>query len=120
MERLILLLPPSVNHMYANGRIGHRLTRVLTSSAKTWLEHSILETKVWIARNNFEKRFSKTIIKIYFYFPDYRRRDTHNNLKILMDCLEKAGIYEDDRLALPWIIDYQTDKSNPRIEIEIV
>jgi hypothetical protein len=44
MERLKLTLPPSVNHMYINGRIGHRLSRILSKSAKMWFEDTVLKT----------------------------------------------------------------------------
>jgi len=35
-----------------------------------------------------------------------------------MDALEDAGIYVDDRWALPRIMDFEVDKANPRVEME--
>jgi len=61
---------------------------------------------------------SKTIVRLWFYYPDRRRRDAHNGLKILMDAFEDAGIYTDDRYALPRIMDYAIDREDPRLEIE--
>lgn len=116
--RLILRLPPSVNHMYVNGRMGHRLTRVLSGSAKSWVKDAVEKTKIWIEENKWELANGKTIVYLWYYFPDFRRRDTHNTLKILLDALEEGGIYQDDRYALPRIMDYEVDKDNARIEIE--
>lgn len=116
--KLILTLPPSVNHMYINGRIGHRLSRILSKSAKMWVDESVLRANVWKGQNKWETSHYKTIVRLWYYFPDYRRRDTHNTLKILMDALEQAQIYADDRYAMPHIMDYEIDKGNPRVEIE--
>ncbi|WP_297455999.1 RusA family crossover junction endodeoxyribonuclease [Persephonella sp.] len=33
-----------------------------------------------------------------FYFPDRKKRDVDNRLKILNDCLEEAGVIADDNL----------------------
>lgn len=117
-NRLILMLPPSVNHMYVNGRIGHRLSRILSSSAKHWMKSAVETTQKWREFNDWKTQNDKTIVYLWYYFPDHRRRDTHNTLKILMDALEEAGIYEDDKYALPRIMDYVVNKDNPRIEIE--
>jgi crossover junction endodeoxyribonuclease RusA len=45
-------------------------------------------------------------------------RDTHNGLKLLLDALEKA-VYDNDRYALPRIQDWDIDKTDPRVEVEI-
>lgn len=116
--RLILTLPPSVNHMYINGRIGHRLSRILSQSAKMWLEESTLRANVWRNQEGWQTSHYKTIVRLWYYFPDHRRRDTHNTLKILLDCLQAAQIYTDDKYAMPHIMDYQIDKERPRVEIE--
>jgi crossover junction endodeoxyribonuclease RusA len=118
MERLKLTLPPSVNHMYINGRIGHRLSRILSKSAKMWFEETVIKASDWRVKNEWSTAHHKTIVKLWYYFPDYRRRDTHNTIKILMDALEDAQIYVDDRWALPQIQDFEIDKVSPRVEIE--
>jgi crossover junction endodeoxyribonuclease RusA len=104
--------------MYVNGRIGHRLSRVLSSSAKHWLKDAVEKTKIWKEETGWETCYNKTIVYAWFYFPDHRRRDTHNTLKILLDALQDGGIYDDDKYALPRIMDYTVDKSQPRVELE--
>jgi crossover junction endodeoxyribonuclease RusA len=116
--RLILTLPPSINHMYVNGRIGHRLTRILSKSAKSWFDETVVKTTIWRKEANWETSQYKTIVKLWYYFPDHRRRDTHNTLKILMDALESAQIYVDDKWAMPQIMDFEIDRMNPRVEME--
>lgn len=42
----------------------------------------------------------KSNVEIFytFYFPDKKKRDIDNRLKILNDCLEEAGVIADDNL----------------------
>ena len=116
--RLTLRIPPSVNHMYVNARFGRRVAKILSQAAKQWFEQAVIQTKIWKISNSWQTQNDKTVVNIWFYLPDNRRRDTHNSLKILMDALQDGGIYEDDRYAMPRIMDYEIDKDNPRIEIE--
>lgn len=118
MERLVLNLPPSVNHMYINGRIGHRLSRILSKSAKMWIDDSVIKATDWRTKNGWKTAHHKVYVRLWYYFPDYRRRDTHNTIKILMDALEDAQVYIDDRWAMPQIQDFEIDKERPRVEIE--
>ncbi|MCG7385069.1 RusA family crossover junction endodeoxyribonuclease [Paenibacillus sp. ACRRY] len=119
MERLILLgSAPSVNHMYQNTRIGRRLIKVMKPKAKEWFEEAALQAMLWRSKNMWPTTSGKVIVRLWYFFPDNKRRDTHNTLKALLDALESGGIYEDDKTALPQIMDYEVDKKNPRIEIE--
>lgn len=119
MDRLILPgKAPSVNHMYINSFQKGRRMRVLNDDAKAWFEDTTYRAIQWRTSNKWPTANGKVIVRLWFYFPDKRRRDTHNALKALLDALEDGGIYEDDKLALPQIMDYQVDRQNPRIEIE--
>lgn len=116
-KSLILDLPPSVNHMYANVKVSNRSIKVLTKGAKKWYEDSLKLIQIWKRVNQWDMIDNKLIVRIWFYYPDYRRRDSHNYLKILMDVLETGKIYSDDRYALVRIMDYETDKKDPRVQI---
>lgn len=109
---------PSVNHMYINANVKGRRMKILKPQAKAWVEDAIYRARHWQQDNAWSTAKGKVIVRLWFHFPDKRRRDTHNGLKLLLDALEDAGIYEDDKLALPQIMDFQYDKQNPRIEIE--
>jgi crossover junction endodeoxyribonuclease RusA len=83
-----------------------------------WFEDTVIKAGNWKKENHWETAHHKIIVRLWYYFPDYRRRDTHNTLKILLDALEDAQIYVDDRWALPQIQDFVIDKASPRVEME--
>lgn len=119
MSRLIIPgVPPSVNHMYVNAYHGKRARRVLTPIAEAWKVEIIVRTNTWRKQNNWNTANDKTIVRFWFYWPDKRKRDTHNMLKLLLDCFEDALIYSNDKYALPQIMDYDVDQDNPRVEVE--
>lgn len=109
---------PSINHMYANVMIGKRRQRVLTDFAQVWKNDIIWQAIAWRNQNKWKTATGKTIVRLWYYFPDHRKRDTHNTLKLLLDCFEDALIYENDMNALPHIVDFEVDKDNPRVEVE--
>jgi crossover junction endodeoxyribonuclease RusA len=104
--------------MYLNAKVGKRLIKILSKPAKIWVDDTVIKATMWRKETKWETAHHKTYVKLWYYFPDNRRRDTHNTLKILMDALEDAGIYIDDRWALPHIMNFEIDKNNPRLEIE--
>lgn len=53
-----------------------------------------------------------------FYFPDRRRRDASNCLKLLLDVME-GYVYANDYATLPRIQSVEYDKENPRVELVI-
>lgn len=120
MRLIIPGVVPSVNHQYSNAYHKGRRMRVLTPEANSWATAAKMHVAIWIAKTKWETRNRKTIVNLWYYWPDARRRDTHNTLKLLLDTLEAAGIYTDDKLALPRIMDYEIDRKNPRVEIEVI
>ncbi|MFD2334646.1 RusA family crossover junction endodeoxyribonuclease [Cohnella sp. GCM10020058] len=104
--------------MYINARVKGRVMRVLSDEAKAWEKDIIYHARAWKGRTGWSEQEKKTIVRLWFFWPDQRRRDTHNTLKLLLDGLVKAGIYTDDKLALPQVMDYEIDRHRPRVEIE--
>lgn len=115
--KLALPVPPSVNAIYYNTRGGGRrltrkaehyirVARALTNQACDEQHWSKQEKGIWL------------YIDLVFYFPDRRRRDSHNTLKILLDALESI-VYDDDMYVLPRIQSVEYDKENPRVEMKI-
>jgi len=119
-SKLILSLPPSVNHMYVITKIKGKVIKVYNKKANKWYEESLYKIMLFKQRTKWQKVDTKLIVNLNFYYPDNRRRDSHNMLKILLDVFEEAGIYTDDKLALPRIMDYEIDKKEPRVEIEFI
>lgn len=103
--------------MYVNAKIRGRNIRILRKNANDWFNDAMQKTVSYIEETKWEKADQKVIIEIYLYYPNLKLRDSHNMLKILLDLLEKAGIYTNDKFALPRIMDFQLDRSNPRIEL---
>jgi crossover junction endodeoxyribonuclease RusA len=59
----------------------------------------------------------KIRMNMWFYFPDKRKRDTHNTFKIPMDAMEGI-LYINDYWVLPNIVDFDIDRENPRLDLE--
>lgn len=115
--KLSLPVPPSVNSIYYNTRGGGRR---LTSKAEKYMKdaramaNQAIDEQSWIA----QKKGVWLYLDLVFYFPDRRRRDSHNCLKVLLDALEEI-VYEDDMYVMPRIQSVEYDKENPRVELHI-
>ena len=113
---LVLPLPPSINHSHITTKSGKRIRSTQTKQYMKEIYYYLYNYRVPI--DILIPTKEKIIMDLWFYFPDNRRRDTHNGLKILLDALEGI-LYKDDKCVLPRIQDFQVDKNNPRVEIEI-
>ena len=125
--RLTLPLPPSQNHAYrrhtvtynADGRTKHRTMNVLTKKADRWQSDAHDAAYQEMCRTGWTcPQGEKVTVDIVVLWPDKRRRDTHNLLKLLMDALEGVA-YDDDRWALPRILDFDYDRADPRVEVVV-
>ena len=111
-------LPPSQNHMYVNnGRGG----RILSAKAKKYLRTLQAWAKLQVEEQDWKLRDDSTwyYVDMVFFFPDRRKRDSHNQIKLLLDGLEEI-VYINDRYVLPRIQAVEYDKENPRLELHIL
>ena len=113
-------IPPSVNHMYRRFTYQGRTMDVITRHAKAWMEQA-----AWAARQaalesgwSLVPKGQKVVVKLWFWWPNRTRRDTHNALKALLDAWQGV-LYEDDYWVLPRVMDFGVDRDNPRIEAEV-
>lgn len=107
-------IPPSINHAYTN--IG-RGRRKLTKIAEAWMQSAGVIAKAQKSTQHWKySNGEKLIMEITVYWPDARRRDTHNLHKLLGDAFEHI-LYEDDKTLLIRDMDYSIDRKNPRCEI---
>ena len=108
-------VPPSINHMYHNTKGGgKRLTKVAEQyffDVKAKVRAEALDQN-WI----FKLAPQWLYLDLYFYFPDRRRRDSHNCLKILLDALEGV-LFENDYYVMPNIRLVEMDSKNPRVDV---
>lgn len=112
---VILDLPPSMNHYYFTAKNGQR---IMTPKAKWWMTNAKWQLKI-IAKTERWRMVEgrKVIAKIWVYWPDNRKRDTHNLHKALLDAAEGI-IYDNDRWALARDMDFSVDRERPRVEME--
>ena len=116
--RLVLPMPPSVNHMYLQSRWGGK--RIRTKKAREWFGQAEKIVRNEILNQQWEATVNqKIVLDVLTMFPDRRKRDTNNTAKALCDMLEHAGVYDNDRFALVRYIDYGVDRENPRVEVVI-
>ena len=120
--RLVLPLPPSINHQYATVGAGTR--RVLSKEARAFkrevkktIDAALLSNKV---STTTERTLQQSLIGVYltFYFTTPKRRDLDGGLKIALDAIcEPLGI--DDRAVVDLHLTKQIDPLKPRLEVEI-
>lgn len=96
---LILPYPPTVNHYKRIGRTiitkrGKILqTRVNTDATKRFYYEVWLKVRVACLKSLGEALVS---LEIDVYPPDKRKRDLDGILKVLLDSLQKANLFDDD------------------------
>lgn len=113
--RASLPVPPSVNAIYYNTRGGGRR---LTKKAEHYIRdvRALMNLAVEEQHWKVPEKYVWLYVDLVFYFPDRRRRDSHNCLKILMDAIEGIA-FVDDYTALPRIHAVEYDKESPRVDL---
>lgn len=108
-------IPPSVNHMYIHKKNG---SKILTKNVKKYIKELQTICKKSKKEQGWktDKKYVWYVMDLYFYFPDKRKRDSHNCLKLLLDCLEGL-LFENDYYILPRIQYVTLDRDNPRVEV---
>lgn len=108
-------IPPSVNHMYTTTRGGKK---ILTKKAKEYVsevQRIILET---IKKTKWKAEPEKVwlYVDLYFYFPDKRIRDSHNCIKILLDCMQGI-VFENDYFVMPRVQMVELCREHPCLDV---
>jgi Holliday junction resolvase RusA-like endonuclease len=118
-----LPLPPSQNHAFMrikkrsnNGKIY--LAQRRTLKADEWYLNAIEQVKTCITSNNWVTTENKKIvIELLFTLPKKRACDCHNTLKLLLDVLQEAGVYDNDYYALPRLLDFNVNKGIAEVRV---
>lgn len=99
-NRVVLTLPwpPSVNHYKGRRKGGGEF---LTAKAKEFIEVVHIEA---LSKPRLEGEISVAILA---YPPDKRKRDLDNVLKVLLDALESADVFDDDSQVARIVIERQ-------------
>ena len=125
---LTLPIPPSVNHCYQQTvtRAGRRVP-VLTTTAKKWIAaaqniaYQEMNRTGWVPPEKTKVLFEYTV-----YWPDHRRRDPSNIVKVMLDALcaktkDRGGILmDDDQFCMERCMGIEYDKDDPRVEVKVM
>ena len=106
-------LPPTVNHLYRTGRSGFRYK---TENGRKYQEQiSSLLAEKWQSRAPY---FGDIELRIEFTAKTRRKWDIDNRVKALQDCLNMAGIIEDDsQVQILHVERHKGEKDTTRLEI---
>lgn len=111
---LVLPLPPSLNHAYITRRGGGQ--RIMTDTTRKY------KLDVWslVKAAGIKTPYKKlSLISYMFFYPDNRKRDNDNGLKILRDALKGSLFVDDCWQAIEWeYLSGRIDRDNPRVEID--
>lgn len=105
-------LPLSINQTYKRGKNSFYKSREAKDAQ---------EAMGWEARSQYRGKplIGPLKLQIGFWWPDRRKHDLDNGLKLLLDSM--TGIlWDDDSQIREMGLSKATDKENPRIEIEVV
>lgn len=104
--------PPSVNHLY--GHVGNR--RYMTAAGK-----ALKEDWQWQAKSQMKgaPMTGRLFASIRFYFPDARKRDLDNALKVTQDCLTGIAFADDSQIDM-LLMSRNIDRQRPRVEITLM
>lgn len=117
--RLVLPIPPSLNHAYQNRMVRGRRIRVLSRDAEIFKRDVQLLAIEWKNKTGWtipdEDR--KIIVDAWFYWPSMVDHDANNRWKVLFDALEGI-LYHNDSMVMERVQDIALDRDNPRLELE--
>ena len=113
-KKLILELPPSINHYLIYAPNLHRF--IHSKEARTYLEYGEWKVKIFCMQHKIKPIERYTPLKLYWYLKD-KRSDSHNYKKLLFDCLQKGGMFKDDKYIMDQTVHISIDKTDPRVEI---
>ena len=117
--RLVLPLPPSINHQYATvqgrrvlARSGREFKALVAEEMESWLDdHPLFDVAL------FQRHY--LALTITFYFASVLRRDLDGGLKIAQDALcEALGV--NDNLVIEIHLSKRVDRHCPRIEVHLI
>ena len=113
---VIIPMAVSVNHLY----MFRKGKKFMTKKGEQYMRDvfAITEHAVNAQKYKIEQEGVWLIAELRFYYPDKRRRDCHNQHKLIMDSLEGVA-FHDDR----WVMVRDTyvglDKEFPRVEVKL-
>jgi Holliday junction resolvase RusA-like endonuclease len=105
---------PSKSNQYKLIKIAGHCSMTKTDKVK-----SFEEAFMWQLPGKWRhKQIGLFELTIDVYYPS-KRSDLDNSLKVVLDCLQRAGTIKNDNNCMKIVAQKMIDKENPRIEFEI-
>jgi crossover junction endodeoxyribonuclease RusA len=117
-QRCVLPLPPSDNHSHVLTWTAGAPVRRRTRATRRWQAQAAVVLTAWARQAGWTVPPAGTwvVLDVWVWWPDQRRRDAGNLLKVLDDaCI--GAIVTDDRWLLPRIQGVAVDRAAPRVEV---
>ena len=115
MKQTILGQPPSKSNSYQIITIAGHSSLGKTPAMKRYEQSFFLQCGQY--RNKNIDTFFELYVDVFF---QSNRPDLDNALKVVLDCLQSCKAIKNDRLCVKIIAQKFIDKTNPRIEFDIV
>ena len=62
---------------------------------------------------------ARVVVELRYFWPDRRRRDTHNRIKEVCDALQRGWVFEDDCQVVVRELGFELDRANGHLEIAV-
>jgi crossover junction endodeoxyribonuclease RusA len=108
---LTLPLPPSANNLYVNARGRGRILSKAGREYKQAVRILAMGARLPLLRGD-------VVLTMTVYFPNRRRRDLDNTLKVCQDSLTGVA-YADDSQVCELHLYREYDSGNPRAEVSV-
>lgn len=114
--KIVLPLGVSVNKLYTM----FRGRKQISNEGKKYIRTVVPVIMQNIKNQGWEKDVKGVwhVVEITYYFPDRKKRDSHNYIKLLMDVLEGL-VFENDQFCIVREQYVYLDRKNPRLEVTI-
>lgn len=115
--RLTIPISPSVNHLYRPTRNGGRC---LTDEARAYRDYVGLLTRHAAIQANWDVlNTDRYGFEIGVWWPDHRRRDIDNLMKLTIDSICPALGFDDSRIVRILLEARGVDRDNPRCDVRV-
>lgn len=120
---MVVDIPPTTNHLYSSiayfdAKSGkHRCRRVLSAEGRNYKEVIGWQAKINAGHSKWEYSGGRIHFEIGIAFPDRRRRDITNRVKVLEDGIAEALGFDDSVVDSFHISRLPNDKMNPHVRV---
>ena len=113
--QVILGNPPSKSNCYMIVKFGNKASLAKTTALKQYEKDFFIQCGEY--RNENIEGYFEFYVKVFF---KSQRSDLDNSLKCILDCLQTCKAIKNDNKCVKIIAEKYLDKTNPRIEFELV